>query len=598
MKKTVLILALIVICRLLALSQIEKEFKPTISKVTVFPTGAQIESEAQVSLIQGKMILKFTNLSPYIKSESIRIDGDESYIIESVQLQNDYLNELEKNKEVDNIKSNVEDLKNKIELEQTWIKILNEKLDFLKTNMEIAGKQQAVSPEIFNSMNSIFGNNLETLNLDILKRTRTLEEYKKQMEKYNNQLTSLNNKTNLPSGNIVVSIESKKTVNSKIKFSYLVSKASWFPSYDIRFIAVDKPLKITFKANITQNTGVDWENISLVLSTTKTNISAQIPKLSPFYLQFYYPQIVSSFQARASGIQVSDSITLADANPGIRIRGIKSLDTNNDPLYVVDGIVKENISSLNPNDIDNIQVLKDASATSIYGSRGANGVILITTRQTKESSSIPLTVETKREISKEYEVQSTQTILSKNKINTITFKEENLKAIFEYHTVPSLSEYAYLIGKVSDLYKTDLIDGDANIYLENSYVGRSYINAKQFNDTLDISFGVDNNINVKRERMMEFSENQLLGLNRKETIGYKTTLRNQKSYPITIKVLDQIPVSTTKNIQVETIDISGGNLNNESGEVKWIVELKPSETKNLIIKYSAKYPRNKMILFE
>ena len=64
----------------------------------------------------------------------------------------------------------------------------------------------------------------------------------------------------------------------------------------------------------------------------------------------------------------------------IRIRGSNSITGNNDPLYVIDGFVGASFQDVNPTDIATIQVLKDASSTAIYGSRGANGVVLITTK--------------------------------------------------------------------------------------------------------------------------------------------------------------------------------------------------------------------------
>ncbi len=161
-----------------------------------------------------------------------------------------------------------------------------------------------------------------------------------------------------------------------------------------------------------------------------------------------------------------------------------------------------------------------------------------------------------------------------------------------------MTEHVFLIGKISDWYKTDLLDGEANIYLENSYVGKSFINTQQFNDTLDISFGVDNNISVKREKLSDFSESQLIGLNRKVTVAYKLTIRNNKTYSITAKVFDQIPVTTIKDIQVETIDISAGSLNANTGKLEWDLELKPNEVKDLIIKYSVKYPKDKNVIIE
>ena len=86
-------------------------------------------------------------------------------------------------------------------------------------------------------------------------------------------------------------------------------------------------------------------------------------------------------QGRAAGVQV----TQADASPGgaisLRIRGGNSINFSNEPLYVVDGYPTFNVQSINPNDILSMEILKDASATAIYGARGANGVVIITTKQ-------------------------------------------------------------------------------------------------------------------------------------------------------------------------------------------------------------------------
>ena len=91
-----------------------------------------------------------------------------------------------------------------------------------------------------------------------------------------------------------------------------------------------------------------------------------------------------ALQGRAAGVEVSQAGSKPGAGPQIRIRGRRSFNASNDPLYVVDGIpLSGGIDDINPNDIISMEVLKDASSTAIYGSRGANGVVLITTRRGK-----------------------------------------------------------------------------------------------------------------------------------------------------------------------------------------------------------------------
>ncbi len=93
------------------------------------------------------------------------------------------------------------------------------------------------------------------------------------------------------------------------------------------------------------------------------------------------PNITQALQGKVAGVEVAVNSNAPGAGAKVRIRGLGSINSNLDPLYVVDGVVGVNGNSLNPNDIASIEVLKDASSTAIYGSRGANGVIMVTTKR-------------------------------------------------------------------------------------------------------------------------------------------------------------------------------------------------------------------------
>ena len=117
------------------------------------------------------------------------------------------------------------------------------------------------------------------------------------------------------------------------------------------------------------------------------------------------PSFEAALQGQAAGVQVSQSSGVAGAPSLIRVRGVASVSAAGDPLYVVDGIpitqeyflrgnsgaLNNNpLAAINPNDIESVEILKDAAATGIYGSRGANGVILITTKRGKKGTSFEL----------------------------------------------------------------------------------------------------------------------------------------------------------------------------------------------------------------
>ena len=113
--------------------------------------------------------------------------------------------------------------------------------------------------------------------------------------------------------------------------------------------------------------------------------------------EFPVASIDQGIQARAPGVQVTQASAAPGGGVSVRIRGANSINSGSEPLYVIDGfpIYPNNaaygaggdrrptnaLATINPNDIESIEILKDASATSIYGSRGSNGVVLITTKR-------------------------------------------------------------------------------------------------------------------------------------------------------------------------------------------------------------------------
>lgn len=576
--------------------QNEKEAASTVTRVTVFTQGAQIENEATAVLQPGQTIVKLTGLSPYLKKESIRVDGDGSFTILNVQSGVDYLTNKENESEVAALQNKVDELKAKVEEEEAYIKIQRDKLEFLAANREITGNNQPVNPETFKALTAIYSENVEALNLNILKRQRQIASFQKELKRVENQLAVLNVQPDTPTGTLFVTVETRQAKAVKMKFLYRIDQASWVPAYDIRYMGLNKPLNILYKANIRQKSGIDWKSVNMVLSTAKTDISAQMPAYEPYYLQFYEPRVTDMLQGRMAGVAVSESRNPYAADSLVRIRGYASL-RNQQALYVVDGIPQEDISDLGPDEIQQIEVLKDAAATSIYGSRGANGVVLITTKKGR-SSSIPVTTTTKRETSDEYVIEAEQTVLSNNKTVTISYRDADIPAEFEYKAIPVESENVYLIARLADWYKADFLSGEANIYLENAFVGKSGIDAGAVLDTLDISFGTDTRIMIKREPLPEYHESQLIGPNRKESIGYRISVRNNKTYAVTLKVTDQIPVSTTREIQVDVAELSGGTLEEETGKVTWELKLGANESKELLLKYVVKYPKDKRVVVE
>ncbi len=124
------------------------------------------------------------------------------------------------------------------------------------------------------------------------------------------------------------------------------------------------------------------------LTTAVSSVSTEDLDMRPI------TSAAQAIQGKAAGVQVIQPNGRPGAGMVIRVRGTTSMNASNDPLYVVDGVPTNNIDFLSANDIESMQIMKDASSAAIYGSRGANGVVMITTKATapKDRSSISFSI--------------------------------------------------------------------------------------------------------------------------------------------------------------------------------------------------------------
>ena len=303
----IILSSIFIVSSLFSLSaQTEKEIKAEIKHVTVFPDRAQIDQETSVSLAQGKNILKLPGLSPYIDAQSIQVKGFGEFTILSVNHQNNYLQNLEDSPEVKSIRSQIEVLQIKVEDEKAAITVLKEKASFLITNKAVLIKESAFSIEQFKSLMDLYTNNMEQVTMTTLKKERLIKDYEKQISSLQQQISEMAGKQQLPSGEISVTVSSEKQISGKLAFSYVVTNAGWYPSYDIRVDDIKNPVTIFYKANVFQNSGVAWKDVKLSFSNATPWVSGDVPVLYPWFIDYYYPVPVIQ-RGRAAGVNRSEA---------------------------------------------------------------------------------------------------------------------------------------------------------------------------------------------------------------------------------------------------------------------------------------------------
>lgn len=290
-----------------------------------------------------------------------------------------------------------------------------------------------------------------------------------------------------------------------------------------------------------------------------------------------------------------EEVSIDDALAGSVIRGVSSLSVPNEPLYIVDGVPvgggsssSNPLASIDPSDIVSMEVLKDASATAIYGSRASNGVILITTRKgANVGSGLYLSTFSKLQ---DYTAESAtlNSVPSDGSEHEATLGTQSIKAKYSYYAAPKITPNAYMLAEVPNWRDYELLKGKLRVFLNNTYVGDSYWEPFEIQDTLRFSLGVEKNIGVERTLKATKEKSNLLRTAKKVTRNWQITVKNNKETAVDIVVEDQIPVATNDEAKVTLLESSNAKVDEKEGRLKWNLHLAPGEKRELNISYEVK----------
>lgn len=620
-----------------ATGQEQKEIvlKTEVSEATVFINGAQILRKKTVDLLPGKTKIRFTNLSPYIDAKSVQVKAAGEVMVTSVNHQMNYLDSIvQQNAKIDLLLKQIDNISDKILLENTNKDVVKEELNFLNENKKIGGANNGVSLITLRETANFYKERmsaLKTRDIELTKKIQTLTNERNALQNEINQLSGNSKKT--PIGEVVVEVECTRTVKANMELTYYVKNAGWYPTYDIRATNIDQPIELIYKANVRQNTNEEWKNIKLKVSSSDPNLGNVAPELKTYYLNYY--TAAPRYNAQPDNGQVSGIVVEEGTNEPLIGVSVVVKGTTIGTASDVDGrfslAVPQSGGNLEfsyvgfepktvpvSNSFMTVQMRENAVAldevvVTGYGTRQNRGyftgaVAGISTTQVKEKKvalpeikrvdiAMP-TQQIENQTAVEFEIKIPYTIKSGNKNTLIEVDRYLLPAEYEYYTVPKISKDAFLLANIADWEKYNLLDGEANIFFENTYIGKTVLDIRRVDDTLNISLGRDKNVLVSREKVKDYNTKKFLGSKKEDTRAWKISIKNNKNQPIDLVVLDQIPVSTNTEIEVSAENLSGAELDNETGEVKWKLKMKPSDKKDMELRYKVKYPKNKNLTIE
>ncbi|MCE2963699.1 MAG: DUF4139 domain-containing protein [Chitinophagales bacterium] len=562
-KVTTLVLLLLYIT--IQSQEIKMEVKPI--QATVYLRGAKVLSKCEVNLKQGKNIVKIIHLPNDIDNNTFKVSFPENTTLLSVTP-----GMLEKLEKIETPESKALNEKSKL-LNKNILKLrlqidaIEDEKKLLDENKVMGNSEQGWTATEIQKLANYYG----TRKLELSNKKFAIEE---EIAKLNDDLLEISkqlgqNETSVNPNlqkTLTLEIYSNQSTNAGLQISYIVQNtAGWVPTYDIKAISTKLPIQLVYKATVFQRTGQSWENIQLTLSSYKPSANQNRPILSPLYVreeQSYNDDEV---------YKVAKSETLSNSMQ-----------------------MREEEKFAKRKDIQNVAKPKIAD--------------------------IPITSISSSQMNVIYTINGTQSLKSQDNGQTIIIDKKELPATYKYHVVPTETTDVFLLALISDWQKLNLINGDANIYLEDNYMGKTYINTNFTKEEYPISLGVDERIVVKRNQLLDKeTETTVKGsgkrtiitttTNRGKTIkvedknidrnkktieefnNYEITMKNNTNDAIQLEVLDQIPISEHNQIKVINGNLSNGDFDVNTGSILWNKNLNPGARETIYFNYTVVYPK-------
>lgn len=598
--------------------------KTTAEKVMLFIDGAQVTRTKQVDIPAGTSTLIFTGLSPYMDAQSMQVSAKGKLTVTAVNQQYNYTDSASVSQKQQSLQGELKKIRKQYTEQNAELGLINSEYEMLKTNCSVSNKNTATSLTTIKEVNQYYSTQLKTLKSKELAINEKIEELTRKQEQLNAELAQLSGKSLTPMSEIAVNVNAPSACKATFTLNYYVKNAGWFPSYDVRSNSLSEPISIVYKANIFQNTKEEWKNVELSLSSSNPTTGSVAPKLATYWLD--YGLAAPRYNLNQNGNSVSGVVLDSEREPIIGVN-VMIPGTTIGTLTDVNGKYSLTIpngqnqlqfsfvgyqtqtrdiqgSIMNVVLQEDMQMLQEVVVVG-YGAEAPAPSYKPSTKSIKkaaaieEEASMALSVEqTQGQMGYEFEIKVPYTIPSDNKPVVAEIGHYEVPASYIYQSTPKIDKDAFLIAQVTDWEKLNLLEGEANVYFENTFIGKSIMNVTQQNDTLSFSLGRDKRIMIQRTKENEYTSRKFIGSSQTQSIAWKLSMRNTRPEPVTLTLYDQLPVSRNNNITVTAEEISGGTLDEAKGIITWQITLQPGEQRDLPLRYKVKYPKGRNLIIE
>lgn len=389
---------------------------------------------------------------------------------------------------------------------------------------------------------------IQTLSADTLGKTlaalRKVAEQKEALEReqavLQNQLGTVRNQQNRRTKTVTLRVNLARAGKVDLAVSYAVGGARWTPAYDARLRPADRNVDLGYFGVIRQNTGEDWKNVKLTLSTARPALGGGAPALRPWVIDVAAPP----------------PPPVAMAAPAPAIAGEVSAKRSR-PSSLARVTADEMVAQPEPEAIEvaTAQVQNEATSAS-------------------------------------FQIKNPATLLSDNTAQRVAIATAKLPATLQYQSTPALREAAFLTALASNNTEFPFLAGPLNTFLDDAFVASSAMKAVMPGEKIELALGADDGISVKRQLVNRFTESTgFSGSGKRVTYEYKITVKNNKAIKEQVTFKDRLPVSRNEKIVVKLLSPADRDIKREEdGKLVWDWEMEPGKSRETVLKFSVDYP--------
>jgi uncharacterized protein (TIGR02231 family) len=512
-----------------------------LTTVTVYPDRALATRVATVELTAGSHVVTFANLPSGVIDDSVRVEGKGSATarIVGVEVKRAFLDQ-EGSERVRKLQEEIDTVEGSQSAVQGKLATLTSQRAFLDairaSYSERLAKELLVSKPSTTELAELLrflGDGLNSINSQERQLVSEKKKLNERLDALRREMQQVQGESRRESPQVSVSLEVAKGGSLNLSLSYVVPGASWQPVYDLRLGEDGKNVELTYRAEVRQTSGEEWQDLDMTLSTARPDVGGNLPELHSWLIGF---------------VEVMPMAAPAPATMGL-------MKSERSRMYELE---------------DRAAAVEENEAPPL-------------TSSVEEERSLVL-----------FHLPRRATVPSDGFPHTVTVAVEQLPVALAYATTPKLSPHAFLKGSVTNSATYPLLSGKANIFVGSAFAGSLNLSQVAARENFPLFFGSDDGIRVKREELVRQKEGGFASRSRM-TFRYRMELQNFKKEAVTVTLSDQLPVARNEEIRVTMLEASPNpsTVKEDTGEVSWQLTLAPQEKREVIFEFRVEYPKDR-----